>query len=260
VVAGEGRPFLQEKKEWLMYPEKRSMKGTMLSGVEHSSNNVQGNCIANRPFREWINRLSLDGMRTGYFASWTMDGDFFGAGGFVLPVDCPSGDHDHLPGDATWACERALTELISNVRAAMPQTYIQAGRPPMDLGVFYQRNLDAVFTIDELAQPAPLPGLKDQPVNVMLGDKIRKWSRVRVHHHFFPHYIDWPQVFVGPKSIGKWGSDWPSEAIDYLMLSGMSCSPNQSTTFRPRRACRKQTKRRSGGGPTGGGSTSATCW
>ena len=224
--SGKGQPFLFEKKEWLQFPEKRSLKGMMLSGVTFTQI-VQGNCIANRPFLNWINRLSLDGMRTGYFPGWVMDGDFFGGGGVITPVDCPSADHDHLPGDATWASERALAELITNVRKFKPDAYIFVCRPPMDLGVFNQKNVDAVFTIDELAEPTPLPGLGGQPVNVMLGDKVRKWSRVRVHHHFFPHYIDQPQVFVGPKSIGKHGRDWQTEAIDYVILSALSSSPNQ---------------------------------
>ncbi len=221
-----GRPFLSQKPEWMMFPEKRPRVGRMLSGLVFKSS-VNGNCIANKPFRDWINRLSLDGMRTGYFPGWAMDGDFFGGQGFVLPVDCPSADHDHLPGDSTYACERALTELMEAVRKTYPRTYIFVCRPPMDLGVFYQRNVDAVFTIDEMAMPEALPGLTNQPINVMLGDKVRKWSRVRVHHHFFPHYLDQPQVFVGPKSMGKRYPDWPSEAIDYLMLSALSSSPNQ---------------------------------
>ncbi|MCX6624247.1 MAG: hypothetical protein NTY38_24930 [Acidobacteria bacterium] len=166
-------------------------------------------------------------MRTGHFPGWAMDGDFFGGQGSVIPVDCPRADHDHLAGDSTYACERALTELIGGVRKFAPRTYIFVCRPPMDFGVFYQRNVDAVFTIDEMAKPEPLPGLTNQPVNVMLGDKVRMWSRVRVHRHFFPHYIDQPQVFVGPKSMGKAGHDWPGEAIDYVMLSGISSSPNQ---------------------------------
>jgi hypothetical protein len=222
----KGRPFLWHRKDWLMYPEKRTLHGEMLSGITFETR-VQGNCIANRPFREWINRLSIDGMRTGYFSAWAMDGDFFGGGGVVKPVDCPRRDHDHLPGDSTWASERALAELTATVRRFDPKVYIFMGRPAMDLGVFYQRNVDAVFTIDEMAKPEALPGLTNQPVNVMLGDKIRRWSRIRVHHHFFPHYIDQPQVFVGPKSMGKAGQDWPSEAIDYVMLSAISSSPNQ---------------------------------
>ncbi|PYV36532.1 MAG: hypothetical protein DMG06_30505 [Acidobacteria bacterium] len=221
-----GKPFASGKHEWLMFPEKRTLDGEMLSGKKFKET-VQGNCIANRPFLDWVNRLSLDGMKTGFFASWGMDGDFFGGGGIVIPVDCPRGDHDHLPGDSTYASERALAELIKNVREHYPDVYVNVARPPMDLGVFSQRNVDAVFTIDEFAEPEPLPGIKEQPINMMLGDKVRKWSRVRVHHHFLPHYFDQPQVFVGPKGMGELGRDWPSGSIDYLLLSAFSSSPNQ---------------------------------
>jgi hypothetical protein len=72
--------------------------------------------------------------------------------------------------------------------------------------------------------PVPLPGMGKQPINVTMGDKLRRWSRIRVHHHFFPHYMDQPLVFAAPKSMK--GPDWPSEKIDYVMLSALSCSPN----------------------------------
>jgi len=223
----KGRPFLPDIPEWTMFPDRRRLKGTFLSGKIFYQN-IQGNCIANRPFRDWINQLSLDGMKTGYFPSWVMDGDFFGGGGVITRVDCPGKDHDHLYGDATYACDRALRELIENIRKFKPDTYITVCRPPMDQGVFTQRNVDAVFTIDELSEPEALPGLSGQSVNMMLGDKIRRWSRIRVHHHFFPHYIDWPQVFVGPPLMGSpHGRPWTSEAIDYVMLSAISSSPNQ---------------------------------
>ena len=58
-----------------------------------------------------------------------------------------------------------------------------------------------------------------------MGDKARTWSRIRVHRHFFPHYVDQPPTFAAPKSMK--GPDWPSEKIDYVMLSALSSSPNQ---------------------------------
>jgi hypothetical protein len=100
----------------------------------------------------------------------------------------------------------------------------------MDLGIWSNRQADAVFTLDEFGAVEPLPGLSGLPINVMYGDKIRKWSRARVHDHFFPHYLDWPQVFVGPQSMNAEmnvkGPNWPSEQIDYVMLSALSSSPN----------------------------------
>jgi len=95
----------------------------------------------------------------------------------------------------------------------------------MDLGIWSNRGADAVFTLDEIGLPEPLLGMGKQPINVSMGDKLRKWSRVRVHHYFFPHYIDQPLVFAAPKS--EKGPDWQSEKIDYLMLSAFSSSPTQ---------------------------------
>jgi hypothetical protein len=225
----QGQPFLKESAPaWLMYPHKRTLQGTMLTGRTFEET-VQGNCIANKPFREWVKTLMLDGLGTGYFRGWAMDGDFFGGGGIVKPVDCPRADHDHLPGDSNYACERALAELTADIRKAHPGIYIDISRPPMDLGVFSTRNVDAVNPLDEFDSHKPLPGLSDQPINVALGDKIRTWSRIRVHRHFFPHYLDQPFVFVAPKSMGAklGGEDWPSASIDYAMFSGISSSPNQ---------------------------------
>ena len=56
-----------------------------------------------------------------------------------------------------------------------------------------------------------------QPKNVLLGDKIRHWSRIRVHQHFFPHYLDSSLVFDAPKSM--LGREWTSENIVYILLS-----------------------------------------
>lgn len=224
---GHGRPFLLDKPDWLLYPERRAITGQMLSG-RRIKEDVWGNCIGNGPYAAWIRKQILAGLSTHDFDGWVMDGDFFGGGGIVRPVDCPSAGHDHLAGDATYASDLALSRLIADVRKAAPDTYTFMCRPRQDEGVFLQRNVDAVFTIDEFGEAEPLPGLQAQPRNMILGDKIRKWSRVRVHQDFFPHYIDQPQVFSGPKGMrDQFSRDWSSEAIDYVMLSAMSSSPNQ---------------------------------
>ena len=68
------------------------------------------------------------------------------------------------------------------------------------------------------------------------GDKIRHWSRLRVQQHFIPHYLDSPQVFAAPKSMGQWGKvDWQRDKLDYILLSALSSSPNQ-TYYPPSRA------------------------
>ena len=101
--SAQGRPFRSDKPEWLMdaganppknAPEwRRQASGTLSAG---------GNCLANRAFFDWLKRINLEGMAAGQYKSWAMDGDFFGGGGWyttVVPVDCQSDKHDHLPGD-----------------------------------------------------------------------------------------------------------------------------------------------------------------
>ncbi len=199
---GGGKPFRADKPEWLMTPLKNA------------------NCMGNKPFLEWLARINLEGLATGCYKSWVMDGDFFGGGGYyttVVPVKCPSDKHDHLPGDSNYACQRALAQLIESVRKHYPETYIFTCRPPQDLGVWAMRNVDACFTLLESGTGKNLPA----------GDQIRVWSRIRVHRDFFPHYIDQPLLF--PSRAGGPGEprNWPSENIDYIMLSALSSSPNQ---------------------------------
>ncbi len=219
--SGQGRPFRSDKPEWLLdagagppknAPEwRRNASGVLSAG---------GNCFANRPFFAWLNRINLEGMAAGQYRSWAMDGDFFGGGGWyttVVPVDCQSDKHDHLPGDSNYACQRALAELTENVRRQHPDVYVFMCRPPMDLGVWSLRNVDVDFTLLESGTGK----------NLAAGDLVRTWSRVRVHRDFFPHYVDQPLLF--PSRAGGPGMprDWPSENIDYIMLSALSSSPNQ---------------------------------
>ncbi len=227
----EGKPFRSDRPDWLMFPEPRTRSFTIPTGRTFTEV-TKGNCIANEPFWNWLMGLQMDGMNTGYFGGWVMDGDFFGAGGIVALVDCPSDEHDHLPGDSNYACERALKRMMAKIREKYPNIFIgPMCRPAQDLGIWSNRYADATFTLDEFGEVEPLPGLNKSPVNVMCGDKIRKWSRVRVHDNFFPHYLDQPQVFVAPQSMNAEmnakGPNWPSDKIDYVMLSALSCSPTQ---------------------------------
>jgi hypothetical protein len=86
----------------------------------------------------------------------------------------------------------------------------------MDLGIWALRNVDACFTLLELGTPES---------NLIAGDQIRTWSRTRVHHNFFPHYIDQPLVFLNVYAGST--SKWLQGHIDYIMLSALSSSPNQ---------------------------------
>ncbi|MBM4033643.1 MAG: hypothetical protein FJ291_17935 [Planctomycetes bacterium] len=198
-----GKPFRADKPEWLMTPLRNA------------------NCMGSKPFLEWLTRVNLDGMATDYYKSWAMDGDFFGGGGWyttIVPVKCPSDKHDHLPGDSNYACQHALDELVASVRKQHPDAYIWLLRPPMDLGVWSLRNADVSFTLLESGTGK----------NLAAGDQIRTWARVRLHRDFFPHYLDQPLLF--PSRAGanaKTPSTWPSANLDYILLSALSCSPNQ---------------------------------
>ena len=87
----------------------------------------------------------------------------------------------------------------------------------MDLGVWSLRNVDACFTLLET-------GTSD---NLTAGDQIRRWSRTRVHRDFFPHYLDQPLVFPSREEGPGKPPNWPKGHLDYVLLSGLSCSPNQ---------------------------------
>jgi hypothetical protein len=87
----------------------------------------------------------------------------------------------------------------------------------MDLGVWSLRQVDACFTLLETGTGGS---------NLAAGDEIRTWSRVRVHHHFFPHYLDPPLLFPSRATRGA-SPNWPRGKIDYIILSALSSSPNQ---------------------------------
>jgi hypothetical protein len=85
----------------------------------------------------------------------------------------------------------------------------------MDLGVWANRHVDACFTLIESGTGGS---------NIAAGDEVRTASRIRVQHHFFPHWMDWSLLF--PSYGGEPYPKWPEGHIDYLMLSAMACSPN----------------------------------
>jgi hypothetical protein len=124
-------------------------------------------------------------------------------------------NHEHLPGDSNYACQRRLDRLIAEVRRRHPGMYIAMCRPPMDLGVWANRHVDAVFTLIESGTGGS---------NLAAGDEVRTASRIRVQHHFFPHWMDWSLLF--PSYAGAPYPPWPEGHLDYLMLSALSCSPN----------------------------------
>jgi hypothetical protein len=208
-------PFRQDRPDWLRGIEGEARGGS--SGCEEFQQR-QANCVACSPFAHWLERVIVDdALGSGLYDSWCMDGDFWGTGAYfntTLPVTCLAENHDHLPGDSNYACQRMLQRLIDEVRRRYPGIYIVMCRPPMDLGVWAQRNVDACFTLIESGT-----GIS----NVAAGDEVRTASRIRVHHHFFPHWLD--QALLFPSYAGHVPA-WPSTKIDYLILSALSCSPN----------------------------------
>lgn len=212
---GQGGPFRSDQPEWLMKLKTLDGKPEIIRRIKAA------NCFANQPFFNWLSRINSAGLATGYYKAWCMDGSFFGDGGWftsVVPVDCASDQHDHLPGDSNYACQRALDRLIAGVRHERPELFIEMCRPPMDLGVWSLRNVDVCFTLLESGTP---------PSNLAAGDDIRKWSRVRVHHHFFPHYVDQPLLFQSRYMNDKRPFLWSGKHLDYIMLSALSSSPTQ---------------------------------
>lgn len=210
-----GKPFRLDRPEWLRGIEGESHRKPNADDCRHR----EANCLACEPFYNWLEKITLDdALGTGLYDGWCMDGDFWGTGAYfhtVLPVTCLAENHEHLPGDANYACQRRLDRLIAEVRRRHPDMYIAMCRPPMDLGVWANRHVDACFTLIESGTGGS---------NIAAGDEVRTASRMRVHHHFFPHWMDWSLLF--PSYAGEPYPKWPEGHIDYLMLSALSGSPN----------------------------------
>ena len=211
-----GGPLRADRPDWL-----RGVAGEPLGGANADNFRRRlSNCFACGPYTQWLERLILDdALGPGAYASWCMDGDFWGTGAYlhtILPVTCTAANHDHLPGDANYACQRRLAGLIAAVRRRQPGVYIIMCRPPMDLGVWANRDVDACFTLIESGTGGS---------NVAGGDEIRTASRLRVHHQFFPHWLDQSLLFPSYASASH-VPPWPSEHLAYIMLSALSCSPN----------------------------------
>jgi hypothetical protein len=206
-----GRPFRADRPDWLID-----------AGVSLPADALkpQGNCLGSQAFWDWLERTTLEAVGNSGYPGWSLDGDFFGGGGKVSPARCQSDKHDHLPGDSNYACQRGLAQLMASLRRRFPHIFIHVYRPPMDLGVWALKNVDACFTLNENNY------IMD---NLVGGDNIRTWSRTRVQREFLPHYIDQPLLFPIPLLFPKPGNGkgWPKGHLDYILLSALSCSPNQ---------------------------------
>jgi len=209
-----GQPFRADRPDW-----RRILADVAPDDPEIFFRGQTANCFAHAPFYEWIEAITLQALETGYYRSWVMDGDFWGTGAYFIttvPVECSSDGHTHLPGDANFACQRNLDRLIARVHAEYPDLFIGMCRPVCDLGVWSQQHVDACFTLIETGSGGS---------NLAGGDEIRTASRIRVHHHFFPHYLDWPLLFPS-YGVPNQTPIWPSAHLDYILMSAISCSPH----------------------------------
>ncbi len=235
-----GKAFRLDRPEWRFEPGPNTPKSLMDPRMF-----PEGNCVVDRGFFGWMEQINLQGLATRRYAGFAMDGDFFGGAGLfttILPVDCQSDQHDHLRGDSTYASQCALARLVRSVRQHYPDTYVMACRPTMDLGVWMMKGVDVCFTVIENGT-ASLSNLE-------AGDQIRAASRARVLYEFLPHYLDQPLLFpswagsekfqadIGeysellPRVFPNWDGKapapvWPRRHLDYILLSGLSSSPNQ---------------------------------
>jgi hypothetical protein len=218
----KGKPFRADRPDWLLDAgASPPASGAPWRKVKEGPWNAGGNCLSVREFESWLERLNLEAVGKDSCEGWCIDGDFFGGGGAIVPADCQSDKHNHLPGDSNYACQQALTRLIASTRKHYPRTCLVMGRPPMDLGIWSLRNVDVCFTINEL-------GTKGD--NLAAGNQIRTWSRIRVHRQFLPHYMDLSQLFpMAPNGPYPPPTDkWPKGHFDYILLSALSSSPNQA--------------------------------
>lgn len=213
-----GQPFRMDHPEWLRgvdgQPDARATCAT-------DFRRRLANCLAAEPFYDWLEHLIVgDALGTGLYDVWGMDGDFWGTDAYVnsvLPVTCKAENHEHLPGDSNYACQRRLAMLFAQVRTRHPAIYIgPMCRPAMDLGVWAMRNVDNCWTLIESGTGGS---------NLAAGDEVRTASRIRVHHQFFPHWLDSALLFpsyADPNHVPA----WPRGHIDYLLLSALSSTPN----------------------------------
>ena len=221
-TAIQGQPFRLDCPDWLVKPVRKDVKADVgTSG---------GNCLGSKEFMNWLECHFRSVLDQG-FRGFSLDGDFFGTGGWYTytgnQIKCMAGGHEHAPGYAQYACTKALLRFLQTIRAQYPDAFLWLMRPMMDLGVWVCKNGDAVFPIDECASLENLTDIEHQPNNVLFGDKIRIWSRIRVQYHFIPHYLDQVYLFPGVNGGGEVSQPWQSERLDYLMLSAISSTPNQ---------------------------------
>jgi hypothetical protein len=94
---------------------------------------VRANCMGHAPFVEWLEQIIRGRLQSGLYDGFSLDGDFAGGPGFTgLRCRCHAENHDHLAGDANYACQRAVACLLARIRRDFPDCYIWLMRPMME--------------------------------------------------------------------------------------------------------------------------------
>lgn len=210
-----GAPFCPDRPEW----ERRIIPCENPNPNYENFRTQSGNCLGSYGFIDWLLGIYRDAMNTGYYGACLLDGDCWGTGAYsttTIPVQCAATDHRHLPVDSEYTCQLAIRRIVDMIRQEYPETYLAQCRPVMDQGVWALRGSDFCFTLIEAGSGED---------NLLAGNAIRTSSRIRVHQHFVPHWIDSTLLFPShyhPEIHPK----WPHDKMDFVMLSAIACTPN----------------------------------
>ncbi len=210
-----GIPFRPDRPEW----ERKLIFCENPNPLFENFRNAAGNCLGAYGFAEWLCGIYQDALDTGYYSAFILDGDFWGTGAYsstTIPVECAAVDHKHINKDAEYVCRSEIQKIIARMRELYPDIYIFQCRPQMDHGIWALKNSDACFTLIEA-------GSGDD--NIAAGDAIRMSARIRMHQHFFPHWLDCSLLYPShyhPEIHPK----WPHENMEYVLLSSIACTTN----------------------------------
>ena len=210
-----GIPFRPDRPDW----ERKIIPCENPNPNYENFRTQSGNCLGAYGFVDWLSGIYRDAMDTGYYGAFILDGDYWGTGAYsstTIPVQCASAEHRHLQDDSEYVCQLASRQLITGIRDRYPDTYIAMCRPAMDHGIWALRDCDFCFTLIEAGSGED---------NLLAGNAIRTSSRIRVHQHFIPHWLDSALLFPShyhPQIHPK----WPHEHMDFVLLSSIACTPN----------------------------------
>jgi len=121
-----GRSFRGDRPDWQIEPVVAD--ATLSYPLWPTDNRIfahRANCMGSDDYRSWLTGFYVDVMEAEGFEGFSIDGDFFGTGGWFTSsnysVRCLAEHHAHLPGDAQYACQRAIEDLLATVRDHFPK-------------------------------------------------------------------------------------------------------------------------------------------